>query len=32
MEQEKPVERTKGYSNDEDALRREFGIDPEVDG
>jgi len=21
-----------GYSDDEDALRREFGIDPEVDG
>jgi len=28
----KDVERTEGYSNDEDALRREFGIDPEVDG
>jgi len=26
------VERTEGYSNDEDALRRGFGIDPEVDG
>jgi len=31
-EQEKRVERTEGYSNDEDALRRKFGIDPEVDG
>jgi len=28
----KRVERMKGYSNDEDALRLEFGIDPEVDG
>jgi len=27
----KRVERTEGYSNDEDASRREFGIDPEVD-
>jgi len=31
-ERGKPVERTQGYSNDEHALRREFGIDPEVDG
>jgi len=28
----KRIERTEGYSNDEDALRREFGIDPPVDG
>jgi len=28
----KHLERTEGYSTDEDALRREFGIDPEVDG
>jgi len=26
------VERTEGYSNDEDVLRREFGMDPEMDG
>jgi len=31
-EQRKRVERTEGYSNDEDALRGEFGIDLEVDG
>jgi len=31
-ERGKHVERTEGYFNDEDALRREFGIDPEVDG
>ena len=32
QEQEKRAERTAGYSNDHDALRREFGIDlePEV--
>ena len=30
-EQEKQVERTTGYDNDEDALRREFGSDPEPD-
>ena len=29
--QGKGVERTEGYSNDENALRREFGIDPEMD-
>jgi len=28
----KPVERTKGYSNNEDALRQEFGMHPGVDG
>jgi len=28
----KCVERTEGYSNNEAALRREFGIHPEVDG
>ena len=27
----KRVERTRGYDNDEDALRREFGSDPEPD-
>ena len=27
-EQGKQVERTAGYSNDEEALRREFGIEP----
>jgi len=31
-ERGKRVERTEGYSNDENALRQEFGIDPEVDG
>ena len=32
QEREKRAERTAGYSNDDDALRREFGIDlePEV--
>ena len=29
-ERGKHVERTQGYSNDGDALRREFGIGPEV--
>jgi len=28
----KHIERTEGYTNDEDTLRREFGIDREVDG
>jgi len=28
----KRLERIEGYSNDEEPLRREFGIDPEVDG
>jgi len=28
----KQVERTEGHSNDEEALRREFGMDLEVDG
>jgi len=28
----KRFERKEGYSNHEDALRRELGIDPEVDG
>ena len=31
-ERRKRVERTEGYSNNDDALRQEFGIDPEVDG
>jgi len=31
-ERGKRVVRTEGYSNNEDALRRDFGIDPEVDG
>lgn len=31
-ERGKRAERTAGYSNDEDALRREFGSDPEVEG
>src|SRR5437899_12969668 len=30
-ERGKRVERTTGYDNDEDALRREFGSDPEPD-
>ena len=30
-EQGKPVERTTGYDNNEDALRSEFGSDPEPD-
>ena len=30
-EQGKRVERTVGYDNDEDALRREFGSDTELD-
>jgi len=30
-EREKWVERTAGYDNDEDALRREFGSDTELD-
>jgi len=30
-EQGKRVERTAGYDNDEDALRREFGSDMELD-
>ena len=30
-EQGKQVERTTGYDNDEDVLRREFGSDPEPD-
>jgi len=34
MEKErgKCVERTEGYSNDEDGFRRAFGIEPEADG
>jgi len=28
---EERIERTEGYFNDEEALRREFGMDPEVD-
>ena len=31
-ERGKQVERTAGYSNDEEALRREFGIGPGPDG
>ena len=31
-ERGKQVERTAGYSNDEEALRREFGMGPEPDG
>ena len=31
-ERGKRRERTEGYSNDEDTLRQEVGIDPEVDG
>jgi len=31
-ERGKRHERTEGYSNDEDTLRQEVGIDPEVDG
>jgi len=31
MERETRVERTAGYDNDEDALRREFGSDTELD-
>jgi len=31
-ERGKGVQRTEGYSNDEHAMRREFGIDAEVDG
>jgi len=31
-ERGKCVERTEKYSNDETALRREFGINPEMDG
>jgi len=30
-ERGKWIERTVGYDNDEDALRREFGSDPELD-
>ena len=31
-ERGKQVERTAGYSNDQEALRREFGMGPEPDG
>ena len=31
-ERGKQVERTAGYSNDEEALRREFGMGPEPNG
>ena len=31
-ERERRVERTEGYYNDQHTLRREFGIDPEMDG
>jgi len=31
-ERGKRIERTEGYSNNEEALRRESAIDPEVDG